>query len=276
MWSFKVLRSQVCSVERVLLLDNRSIASSVKGINFNSKHLKKGDPDPAYNGILRVYNMRFCPYAQRTMLALNAKEIDYELVNVNLINKPDWIFNKSPFGKVPVLEIKQGETIYESLATVEYLDEVYPQRPLLPKDPVQRARDKMVVELSGAIHTLFFKLVKTPDKVNEHNVAAYRKVLDVIQEELVTRGSKFLYGNEPGYVDYMIWPWFERLQILAETNPTANIDAEKYKLLLEYIANMRMDPVISQYLIPDDILIKFHSGFQLASGPNYDLLLNKD
>lgn len=61
-----------------------------------------GDPQPPYNGKLRIYNMRFCPYAQRTILALNAKEIDYEIVNVNLMNKPDWIFDKSPFGKKPI------------------------------------------------------------------------------------------------------------------------------------------------------------------------------
>ncbi|KAL0822435.1 hypothetical protein ABMA28_004505 [Loxostege sticticalis] len=274
MWSVKVLRGAAVSLEHVIL-PQRKIASSVKGINFNSKHLKKGDPQPPYNGKLRIYNMRFCPYAQRTILALNAKEIDYEIVNVNLMNKPDWIFDKSPFGKVPALEIKQGETIYESLVTVEYLDEVYPKRPLLPKDPVQKARDKMIVEVSGAIHTLFFKLVKIPEKVSDENVAAFKRVLDLIQRELETRKTKFLHGNVPGYVDYMIWPWFERLRVLADTDHRAKLDAEKYTPLLEYIENMMLDPVVSEYLVPKDILQQFHSGFQKPSGPDYELL-NKD
>lgn len=42
--------------------------------------------------------MRFCPYAQRTILALNAKNVDYEVVNVDLVNKPEWFPRKSPLG----------------------------------------------------------------------------------------------------------------------------------------------------------------------------------
>lgn len=43
--------------------------------------------------------MRYCPYAQRTMLALLAKNIDFEVINVNLIDKPEWLFQKSAGGK---------------------------------------------------------------------------------------------------------------------------------------------------------------------------------
>lgn len=58
-----------------------------------------GDPLPPYNGKLRVYNMRYCPFAQRTILALNAKQIDYEVVNIDLIQKPEWLPRKSPLGE---------------------------------------------------------------------------------------------------------------------------------------------------------------------------------
>lgn len=58
-----------------------------------------GDPLPPFTGKLRVYNMRFCPFAQRTILALNAKEIDYEVVNIDLVDKPEWLASKSAFSK---------------------------------------------------------------------------------------------------------------------------------------------------------------------------------
>lgn len=54
-------------------------------------------------------------------------------------------------GKVPSFEIKEGLSIYESLVLVEYLDEVYPQRPLLPKDPIKKSFDKITVEVAGAV-----------------------------------------------------------------------------------------------------------------------------
>lgn len=44
--------------------------------------------------------MRYCPYAQRTILALNAKQIDYEVVNIDLKEKPEWLTRKSAFGKI--------------------------------------------------------------------------------------------------------------------------------------------------------------------------------
>lgn len=58
-----------------------------------------GDPLPPHTGKLRVYNMRHCPFAQRTILALNAKGIDYEVININLFDKPEWLTTKSAFGK---------------------------------------------------------------------------------------------------------------------------------------------------------------------------------
>ncbi len=41
---------------------------------------------------------RFCPYAQRTVLVLNAKDVDYQIVNCALMNKPDWLFKLNPLG----------------------------------------------------------------------------------------------------------------------------------------------------------------------------------
>ena len=45
------------------------------------------------------------------------------------------------------MEVKEDVSVYESLITAEYLDEAYPQRPLLPKDPVKKAFDKILLEV---------------------------------------------------------------------------------------------------------------------------------
>ncbi|KAM3966349.1 pyrimidodiazepine synthase-like [Aphomia sociella] len=268
MTSYKVLHP----VARLLgYYSYRTMATkAVKGkINFNTKHLAKGDPLPPYNGKLRIYNMRYCPFAQRTILALNAKQIDYEVVNINLVRKPEWLPSKSAFGKVPALEIEDGVTIYESLVTVEYLEDVYPQRPLLPKDPVKKAFDKIIIEASGPIHTAFYKLLKTPDKLTEDNIVAYHQALEFIQDQLKKRGSKFLDGDQPGYVDYMIWPWFERL-LLLDLDERIKISGEKYKSLLAYLNLMFEDPAVSQYLIPKDVLQKFLDGYKSSDLNNID------
>ncbi|CAH2091031.1 unnamed protein product [Euphydryas editha] len=269
--SYKVLAPFGQFIQYVLPYSNMATKTIKGAINFNTKHLKKGDPLPPYNGKLRVYNMRYCPYAQRTILALNAKQLDYEVVNIDLVEKPEWLSKKSAFGKVPSIEIKEDLCIYESLVTVEYLDEVYPQRPLLPKDPVKKAFDKIIVEALGPVQTCFYKHVLMPDSVTDEVITAYHKALKFIEDQLKSRGTTFLDGSEPGYADYNIWPWFERIMILKDIYKRTDIDSKSYPLLMEYIGNMYKDPAVSQYLVPGNILLEFIKGYK-EGRPNYELL----
>ncbi|KAG5196011.1 hypothetical protein JEQ12_011647 [Ovis aries] len=114
-----------------------------------TRTLGKGSipPGPVPEGIIRLYSMRFCPYAHRTRLVLRAKGIRHEVININLRNKPEWYFTKHPFGQIPVLENSKCQLIYESVIACEYLDDAYPGRKLYPYDPYERARQKMLLEL---------------------------------------------------------------------------------------------------------------------------------
>ncbi|KAK3086629.1 hypothetical protein FSP39_021214 [Pinctada imbricata] len=102
---------------------------------------------PLTEGTLRLYSMRFCPYAQRTRLVLAHKNIQYETVNVHLkpaSAKPDWFLERNPLGMVPVLE-KDGKVVYESTICNYFLEACYPDSKLLPSDPYQLAQDKMLM-----------------------------------------------------------------------------------------------------------------------------------
>uniref|UniRef100_A0A3B3VJ96 GST N-terminal domain-containing protein n=1 Tax=Poecilia latipinna TaxID=48699 RepID=A0A3B3VJ96_9TELE len=81
------------------------------------------EPGPVPKDSIRLYSMRFCPYAQRTRLVLHAKGIKFDTINIHLRNKPEWFLEKNPLGMVPTLETPAGEVIYESPITCEYLDE---------------------------------------------------------------------------------------------------------------------------------------------------------
>lgn len=70
----------------------------------------------------------------------------HEVININLKNKPEWFFEKSPSGLVPVLETSKGQLIWESPITCEYLDEAFPGKKLMPADPYERACQKMLLE----------------------------------------------------------------------------------------------------------------------------------
>lgn len=53
-------------------------------------------------------------FTQRARLVLAAKGIEYECVNINLKDKPEWYLEMNPMGKVPTIEMPDGKVIYES------------------------------------------------------------------------------------------------------------------------------------------------------------------
>lgn len=84
----------------------------------------------------------------------------YDVVNIKLSNKPDWYFERNPLGKVPAIETESGDCLYESLIIADYLDEKYPERPLQPKDPMQKAKDRILLEhFSRVSITVIFVVV---------------------------------------------------------------------------------------------------------------------
>ena len=79
-----------------------------------------------------------CPYCARVRIVLAEKQIAYDPVEIDLDERPAWIYEKNPTGRVPVLE-EDTLVLPESLVIMEYLDERYPEPPLLPPDAAARA-----------------------------------------------------------------------------------------------------------------------------------------
>ncbi|XP_040479880.1 glutathione S-transferase omega-1 [Ursus maritimus] len=223
----------------------------------SARSLGKGSapPGPVPEGLIRVYSMRFCPFAQRTRLVLKAKGIRHEIININLKNKPEWFFKKNPFGLVPVLENSQGQLIYESAITCEYLDEAYPGKKLLPDDPYEKAYQKMVFELFSKIPSLVASFLR---RQNEEDCSGLkeelRKEFSKLEEVLTNKKTTFFGGNSVSMIDYLIWPWFERLEVL-ELNDCADHTLE----LKLWMAAMREDPAVSALLTEPKVFRGFLS-----------------
>jgi len=92
---------------------------------------------------LKLYDAPRCPYCARVRIALAEKELDYETVEVDLANRPRWIYELNPTGRVPVLD--DGFVLPESPVIMEYLEERYPERPLLPESPAERGLARVLV-----------------------------------------------------------------------------------------------------------------------------------
>lgn len=93
-----------------------------------------------------------CPYVQRAAIVAAEKGVPFERTYVDLAAKPDWFLLLSPTGKVPLLRVTDEagaeHVLFESAAIAEYLDEAWPG-PLMPADPLGRARHRAFVEFAS-------------------------------------------------------------------------------------------------------------------------------
>ncbi|XP_049873974.1 pyrimidodiazepine synthase-like [Pectinophora gossypiella] len=239
---------------------------------MSEKHLQTGDALPPYPGKLRLFAMRFCPYAERSVLVLNAKNIPYETVFINLDHKPDWIFYYSPKGTVPALEYEAGKGIFDSNIINFYLDEKYPEPPLQSADPLRRAQDKMLVENFSGAQAAYYTAAFNSQALQSSHLETYQKGLDLLQKELETRGTTYLNGNEPGLIDYTIWPFLERFQALPLLGKTDfAIDKSKYAVLVTYIEAMKNVPAVKSYYLPPETHAKFTES-RSKGDPDYNML----
>ena len=101
---------------------------------------------------MKLYSYFRSSAAYRVRIALNLKGLSYETAAVHLIkdgghNRRPEYRAINPQMRVPALVTDGGDTLIQSLAIIEYLDETHPEPPLLPKDPVARAKVRGLAEL---------------------------------------------------------------------------------------------------------------------------------
>lgn len=199
-------------------------------INFLSTIQGSEQPTPPNDNQLRLYSMRFCPYAYRAHLVLNRKNIPYHVFYIDTTAKPQWYIDSvNPSGKVPTLQLINENNhpfIFESLVICEYLDEKFPEIKLYPSDPLEKAQTKLWIERFGSISGAFYRIVfeKNGDDVKEKLLGDLIAGLGDYEKELQKRGTKYFGGDSPNIFDYAIWPWFERFGVLS------SVVGDKFKL----------------------------------------------
>lgn len=187
--------------------------------------------------------MRFCPFAHRVHLVLNAKNIPYHTFFINLVDKPEWYLTINPNGRVPALKLTNEPhqpVLVESLVICEYLDEKYPEAKLYPADPLHKAETKLWIERFDACHSAFYHLiyVKNDDAEIDKRFTELLTTIDQFEAELSKRGTEYFGGDHPNILDYAIWPWFERLAMLKTFHGDKNkFDEHNYPTLVSVLVN---------------------------------------
>ena len=94
--------------------------------------------------MMKLYNFDRSPFGWKTRIVLAEKKVPYEtIVPQNKAEDPAFA-RLNPMRMTPVLVLPDGRTIYESTVICEYLEEAYPDPPMLPRDLYERARIRML------------------------------------------------------------------------------------------------------------------------------------
>lgn len=224
--------------------------------------------------------MRFCPFAHRVHLVLNAKNVPYHVVYINLSEKPEWYGQVNPNGKVPALQLLNEPNqpfIHDSLVVCEYLNEKYAGVELFPKDPLQKAQAKLLIEQFNPIAGTFYRLMYDPElKDVEKTLDEFHRGLDVFEEELKQRNTTYFGGEQLNIIDYGIWPWFERFGGLAAVHGDKyKLNEKNYPKLVNWMNILAQDAAIQKHYLSNETHTKF-SLERRVGVPNYNLLLDNE
>ena len=164
---------------------------------------------------MELFTARVCPYAHRTRLALLEKGVAFEHIEEDLSNKSERFLEVSPYGKVPAL-VHNGQTLYESLIINEYLDETFPDNPLMPEDPVVRAKARIWIHYCDAYFTTdFYAVIQNKDRAKDGELKEKLNArLRVAEQEgfgELSGNGPYWLGSEVSLVDLAWYPFFERL-----------------------------------------------------------------
>jgi len=170
--------------------------------------------------MIKLYDFKSSPNCQRVKVVLAEKNLVYDTVPIDLRKQeqknPEYL-KLNPYGKVPVLT-DDSTVLYESLIINEYLDEKYPNPPLMPKDPASRAKARILVDygmahFDSAYQKLRVELMKDPKEQSQPIIdgakSDLKKLLQRFEDEI---GEQPYLMGDFSLVDADLIPRFTRLE----------------------------------------------------------------
>lgn len=185
--------------------------------------------------MITLYDADRCPYCARTRIALVEKSIEYETVVIDLDDRPSWIYEKNPLGRVPVLE-DGAFVLPESAVINEYLEERYPEPALWPADAAERAFGRLLVFRFDQLSKPYYALRREEDGAHERFDAELAKLNAVLEAQ------PYLSGREYGLADIAYVPW------LLRARDRMGIELDSFGALGDWLARLSERPAIAAEL----------------------------
>jgi RNA polymerase-associated protein len=159
--------------------------------------------------MMQLYSGTTCPFSHRCRIVFCEKDVDVQIINVDLFDKPKVLAVMNPYDQVPVL-IDRDLVLFESNIITEYIEERSPHPQLISTDPVVRARARL---FQFRIEQELFSQIKTLDHGSAKQKESARRIVTehLTQIAHVFNQQKYLLGNEISMLDVAVAPLLWRL-----------------------------------------------------------------
>ncbi len=175
--------------------------------------------------MITLYDADRCPYCARVRIVLAEKGLEYEVVPVDLDDRPAWIYEKNPLGRVPVIE-EDGFVLAESAVINEYLEERYPDPALWPGDAAERAHARLIVHRFDELSRPYYALRRGEDGADDRLAAELGRLDGVLVAQA------WLTGRDYGLADIAYVPWILR------SRDSLGVDLDPFPALEDWIARL--------------------------------------
>lgn len=198
--------------------------------------------------MMTLYSGTTCPFSQRCRIVLYEKGMDFQIVDVDLFNKPEDLAVMNPYNRTPVL-VERDLILYESNIINEYIDDRFPHPQLMPADPVMRARARLF--LFRFENELFVNI----EPLEKGNQKAADKARLLVRDSLtqiapVFTKQKFMLGDEYSMLDVAIAPLLWRLDYYGIQLP------KQAAPLLKYAERLFSRPAFIEALTPAEKVMR--------------------
>lgn len=162
--------------------------------------------------VMNLFTSPTCPYCHLARIVLAEKDITFESIEVDVDALPEDLSELNPYNTVPTL-IDRDLVLYDSRVIVEYLDERFPHPPLMPVDPVSRAKTRLALH---RVEKDWYPLMHDIMHKGEKTVAKSRKMLreSIVSANELFKVLPFFLSEEYSLVDATIAPLLWRLPAL--------------------------------------------------------------
>lgn len=159
--------------------------------------------------MMTLYSGTTCPYSQRCRIVLFEKGMDFQVIDVDMTNKPEDLAVINPYNRVPVL-VERDLVLYEANIINEYIDERFPHPQLMPADPVMRARARLF------LHNFEDQLFDHIGDIESDNAKVADNARAIVRDNLIQiapifNKQEFMLGDEFSMLDVAIAPLLWRL-----------------------------------------------------------------